>query len=181
MSNSDVKRPPWAHAKYEWTAAHNEMVVKFKEESDRAAALLGTSFLETEMKKRLLDFLVDDDSSRKLFDFYHPLSTFSGLIDVAFALGLLTRGMRSDLTIVRKIRNHFAHHPKHVTFEDPPVSDWCRELTSAKGIPTQDGSLFRQEDARSQYLFVITLTLTYFDRFVGAATRRVIPEYSLAR
>lgn len=172
---------PAINAKYDWLSEHNEMVVMYQKESDRAAALLAASFLENEMKKRILDFLVDEESSAKLFEHYHPLSTFSGLLEVTFALGLLTRPMLSDLTLIRKIRNYFAHHPKHVTFEQQPVSDWCRELTTAKGIPTQDGKPFRQDNARDQYLFAGTIVLVYFDRFVGAMARRVVPEKALSR
>jgi len=169
------------HGKYGWIPAHNEMVANLSKESDRAAALLAASFLETEMQRRLLDFFVEDASSQRLFDSYSPLATFAGRTDMAFALGFLTRSMKCDLTWIRKIRNHFAHHPKHVTFTDPPVSDWCRELSTAKGIPAADGSLFCERGPRSQYLLAITITLTYFDRFVGAVPRRLIPDHPLPR
>jgi hypothetical protein len=173
--------PPDVNAKYDWIPAHNEMVVKLKEESDRAAALLAASFLESEMTRRLKDFLVDDESTAKLFETYRPISTFSALVDVCFAVGLMTRTMRSDLSLVRKARNHFAHHPKHLTFTDAPVSDWCRELSWAKGVPTQNGDVFRIEGPRDAYLFTVGTTLTYFDRFVGAAARCLIPEFPLPR
>jgi len=172
---------PAINAKYDWLSDHNEMVVMYQKESVRAAALLAASFLENEMKKRILDFLVNEESSAKLFEPYHPLSTFSGLVEVTFALGFLLRAMLSDLTLIRKIRNYFAHHPKHVTFEQAPVSDWCRELTTAKGIPTQGGEPCRQDNARDQYLFTIAMVLVYFDRFVGAMVRRIVPEQALSQ
>ena len=180
MAKPESKRPS-VHAKYAWIGGHNEMIAKLREESDRAAAILGASFLESELRKRFMDFLVDDRSTQKLFEAYHPLSTFSALIDVAFGLGLLTRRMKTDLTYIRKIRNHFAHHPEHATFETAPVADWCRELTTAKGIRTQDGTLWREEGGRNQYLFALGTALTYFDRFVGASTRPKVPRFPLTR
>lgn len=160
-----------------WLESHNNMVVALKGETDRSAALFASSFLHHEMQQLLLAYLVDDKSSAKLFDGYHPLSTFSGLIDVAFGLGLMTRSMREDLTFIRKIRNHFAHHHGQVTFDDAPVTDWCRELTTAKGVPTQDGNKWQADNRRDQFLFSSTITLVYFERFVRSAIQRSIPAY----
>jgi hypothetical protein len=89
--------------------------------------------------------------------------------------------MRADLDVIRKIRNHFAHHPEHSTFDTPPVGDWCRMLTTAKGIPNQDGSLWRATGARDQYIMALVFSLTYFDRFVGASGRREVPANPLER
>lgn len=170
-----------SHATYEWLRNYNEIVPHLRGESDRAAAILGASFLESAMRERLADFLVDDPASPKLFEQYQPLSSFSALIDVAFCLGLLTQEMKADLNMIRKIRNHFAHHPEHSTFDMPPVNDWCRVLTTAKSLPTQDGGVWHVKGPRDQYLFALALNLTYFDRFVGASTRRTVPPFPLGR
>lgn len=172
---------PKVNAKYDWIPSHNEMVVALKDETDGAAALLAASFLENEMRERLKDFLVEDKSTEKLFNTYRPLSTFSALTDICFALGLMTRTMRSDLNFVRKIRNHFAHHPKHQLFGDSPVSGWCREISWSQGVPTQTGEMVTINEPREAYVFVVSVTLTYFDRFVGAAQRRQIPRAPLPR
>jgi hypothetical protein len=170
-----------AHATYAWFRNYNELVPHLRGESDRAAAILGASFLESAMRERFTDFLVDDPASTKLFEPYQPLSSFSALIDVSFCLGLLTRDMKADLNLIRKIRNHFAHHPEHFTFDMAPVSDWCRELTPARGLPIQNGGSWRIDSARDQYLAALAFTLIYFDRFVGVFPRRTAPPYPLER
>lgn len=169
-----------AAASYDWMTRYNEIVPHFHKESDRAAALLAASFLEAAIRNEVEKFLVDDPASAGLFRPYRPLSEFSGLIDLSFCLGLLTRQMRSDLTMIRRIRNHFAHHPEHVTFTMSPVSDLCRELTTAKGIATTNGGVWRVEEPRDQFLFTIAITLTYFERFVKGSERRRVPETPLA-
>ena len=165
-----------ANATNTWIARYNEIVPHFHQESDRAAAILAASFLESALRERLSEHLVDDSGTKRLFAAYSPLSTFSAVIDMSFALGLMTRNMKSDLALIKKIRNHFAHHPEHTSFGSSPVSDWCRGLTTAKGIPIVDGAMWQAEEPREQFLFSIVHALVYFDRLVGAAGRRVIPE-----
>lgn len=167
-------------AGYDWMSRYNDIVPHFHEESDRAAALLAASFAEAAMRAELSKFLADDRSTAELFRTYRPLGEFSGLIDMSFCLGFLTREMKVDLTMVRRIRNHFAHHPEHVTFAVSPISDYCRELSTSKGIQTADGGLWRREQPRDQFLFAIAITLTYFERFVRASARREIPAVPLA-
>ena len=44
-----------------------------------------------------------------LFDGYGPLSSFAAKIDVAYALNIFDDALYADLTVIRKIRNAFAH------------------------------------------------------------------------
>ncbi|MEE9598509.1 MAG: MltR family transcriptional regulator [Acidiferrobacterales bacterium] len=168
-------------AKYDWLHDYNQIVRICKDESDRAAALLAASFLEHVISEKLKSFFVAEKSIGKLFEGYGPLASFSAKIDIAFALGLLTRDMKSDLGIVRKVRNHFAHHPKHTSFADNLVRDLCANLTTAKGISTEDGGVFRQEQPKDQYLFAVVFSLTYFDRFIAAESRRKVPKWPLSK
>jgi DNA-binding MltR family transcriptional regulator len=96
----------------------------YSDESDRAAALLIASFLESGLSDGLKRSLVEDDSVTRLFQAYGPLATLSGKIDIAFAVGLLTTEIKADLHLIRKIRNHFAHHPDLTDFTEAPVRDW---------------------------------------------------------
>src|SRR5258707_147607 len=45
----------------------------------------------------------------RLFTGYGPISSFAAKTDIAYALGLLTDHDHTDLQIIRKIRNEFAH------------------------------------------------------------------------
>jgi hypothetical protein len=60
-----------------------------------------------------------------LFDGYGPLSSFAAKIDVAYALSIFDDAVYTDLTVIRKIRNVFAHPQRKVDqapdhFDDDP-------------------------------------------------------------
>ena len=156
--------------KYDWIDKYNEIAQAYAKESDRAAAVLIASFLEDVMAGKLRAILVDDKKVAKLFDGYGPLATFAGKIDMAFALGLLTPGMETDLNLIRKVRNHFAHSPRVTDFGDARVKSWCADLS----VTRMPGLKVR--DARGQYIGAIAISLVYFDRFVAAEERRRVPD-----
>jgi hypothetical protein len=52
--------------------------------------------------------------------------------------------MRTDLHLVRKVRNRFAHKINPLTFEDEEISNWCGEVSAPKEIT----------GSRNRYLFV---------------------------
>jgi len=107
---------------------HYEVFEAYQKESDRSAAILASSFLEEILGETIRSFFVEDQSVDDIFKGYSPLSTFSSKIDFAYALGLVTKEMKQDLDTIRKIRNHFAHNWKDVSFDTSPVSDFCRNL-----------------------------------------------------
>ena len=92
-------------------------------ESDRGAVLVSASLLEHNLeraiKKRLLP---TTDKADKLFGgAMAPLSTFSGRIEMAFRLGIITKESKQMLTIFRGIRNDMAHNFNFSSFEDQSV------------------------------------------------------------
>src|SRR5215813_10245411 len=75
-------------------------------------------------------FLLHD---RKLFDEPGPLCTFFSRIEMAAALGLITSDEHEDLNLIRKIRNHIAHHAldalgRDFSFEDEKTRSRCDRL-----------------------------------------------------
>lgn len=116
--------------------AHLKMNIVAEEESDRSAAILTASFIDDLLSEMLQAFLIEDKEVKNLFKGYSPLSSFSARIDVAYALGLITAEMKADLNVIRKIRNHFAHHWDNTGFEIAPVSDFCQNfhITSTVGF-----------------------------------------------
>jgi hypothetical protein len=55
------------------------------------------------------------------------LGTLSNRISAAYFLGLITKDEYHDLTLMRRIRNDFAHEVE-TTFDTPSVVDRCRLL-----------------------------------------------------
>jgi Mannitol repressor len=112
-----------------------KMIASFERETDRSAVLLSTSFLDNKLEEGIRVFLVDDDIVNKLFEGYAPLSTFSAKIDLAFAIGLISKETRQDLHTIRRIRNHFAHRWEDLQFDKQPISDLCSNILAIKTLP----------------------------------------------
>ncbi|MGH8510875.1 MAG: hypothetical protein ACREU8_05700 [Gammaproteobacteria bacterium] len=62
-----------------------------------------------------MDPKVADD----LFGAMGPLASFRQRIAVAYAFGFLSKEDYDNLNLVRRIRNHFAHHPLEASFDMP--------------------------------------------------------------
>ena len=114
----------------------NEVLKETAKESDRAAAIL----IAAEMD-RLLQNIVEKlffpkakTSDPDLFESGGPIDNFSSRIEIAYRLGLMPKHYHDDLHIIRKIRNKFAHAPKGLTFNDPPITDWVKQLSTPQGI-----------------------------------------------
>ena len=166
--------------KYEWLGKYNNIVESYRSESDRAAAIFAASFLENRLGEMLRQFLVAHKDVDNSFEPYKPLSTFSSIIDISFALGLLTKEMKSDSTLIRKIRNHFAHHPEHVGFKDEPVKGYCSSLTTAKVDNSLKGNKLILTKPKDQYLFAMVISVIHYDRFIEAEKQRKIPKKVLS-
>jgi DNA-binding MltR family transcriptional regulator len=96
-------------------------------------AILGAVMVEHELDHLLRSKLKhkDDKTWETLTDDRGPLNSFHSKIAMGYALGIYDQGMRSDLDIVRNIRNAFAHSKKLIQFNDPAV---LAELKKASAI-----------------------------------------------
>jgi len=55
------------------------------------------------------------------------LGTFSARVEACYALGLITEDEHNDVSLIRRIRNDFAHHID-TSFETPSVVSRCGQL-----------------------------------------------------
>ena len=91
-------------------AQYVEFMEEFKEESDRAAVILGAAKLDLLLYQILIKILVPNvGSNDELFDGESPLSTFSAKIHLCYRMGLIDSALTRSLHLIRKIRNNFAH------------------------------------------------------------------------
>lgn len=100
--------------------------------SDRAIALISATVLDQGLEVTLLSRFVemDDGGERSLFsDDGAPLASFGAKIRMGHALGVYGVAARQDLTIVRQIRNTFAHSRLTISFDTPEIGEACRQLT----------------------------------------------------
>lgn len=98
---------------------------------DRGAALVTSAALERSLKKFIKSRMVPLSSTLEinLFERDAPLSTFSKLIRVAYAFGLIDAKIRQECDYIREIRNAFAHVPAAVSFDTPAIRTACLLLT----------------------------------------------------
>lgn len=131
---------------------YREMVEMFKGETDRGAAVLAGSYVENFLGIYLTACMADGSVTDRLFGANGPLSTFANRIDFAQAFGFLPSAICADLHLVRKIRNHFAHHPLNASFSHSPVREWIASLTSSREVNLGDDKTFKLKDPRTAYL-----------------------------
>src|SRR5262249_47141854 len=74
-----------------------------------------------------------------LFTGNGALASFSSRIQVASALGLLTREQRANLDYIREIRNAFAHATKPIRFATPEIKAVCALLVIHSPVAQQRG------------------------------------------
>ncbi len=152
----------------------NKMVDDYHSESDRAAGVLAGSFIDEYTKKYLRSIMISDPKTEEMLNGYGPLSSFSARIDCLYAFGFIDKDVYTNLNIIRKIRNHFAHHPEQTSFDDSPISDFCSNLSTAKPmvLSDKDGDReFRVEKRKNQYLLAITIIVGDMDRYILAKNK----------
>jgi DNA-binding MltR family transcriptional regulator len=120
------------------TEAHQRMMAlieEMAEQTDRGAAIVAAAWVEEAMSAAIESFLHSDTKAwQRLFEGNGPLATMSAKIDLARLLGLITETIRSDLHIIRDVRNEFAHQIAHKTehkrlsFSSPHIRDKCFAL-----------------------------------------------------
>ena len=100
--------------------------------------------------------MANDIDEEKLFHGFGPFATFAQRTEVAYAFNLIDKNMKNDLDYIRVIRNHFAHHPRKISFQSVKITSLCKKLTSAqpKEIIGSD-KIHTETDSKSQYLLAI--------------------------
>jgi hypothetical protein len=112
---------------------------KFFEEldnaSDRAVALMAVSAVDQVLVDLLLSRFVplsDTEIEAQFFGKNANFGTFSIRTDLCYMLGLIHKGEKRDLDIMRRVRNAFAHGTEPLTFESDPVKAAVLSLSYVK-------------------------------------------------
>jgi hypothetical protein len=122
-------------------AAFDAFSAEFRDESDRAAVILGAAKLDALLRLMLDRFFLPDPSEKKRYGLLgnggdEPVSSFSAKIKMAVRLGLIDEEFAASLDVVRKIRNGFAHKLEARSLADSPYREWVKELTWPIPSPT---------------------------------------------
>jgi DNA-binding MltR family transcriptional regulator len=113
---------------------------------DATLVLLATSMVDEFLKVVLVAGFRQSIVSKKriddVFTGHGALATFSAKISLCALLGMTTASARHDLTILRKIRNEFAHSHKELSLQAFPS---CLSLQVASKFDIQDQSEERKK------------------------------------
>ena len=98
-----------------------------------------------------------------LFEGYGPLSAFSDKISAGSALGVIIGDMQHDFTILRKLRNDFAHSLSPIKLADAGFSNRCRALKMTyelnADVMAACGSVERQKFLQSAAAILLHLAV----------------------
>jgi DNA-binding MltR family transcriptional regulator len=138
----------------------NKNLNAFHAESDRGAALLAASFVENHLGSMLKSKMKNRDKAQDLFEGAGGLATFSQRISIAYAFGFIGKPERDDLELLRRIRNHFAHHPLDASFKTSEIQQRVERLSNFQ----HDASNWPPEvQHRTAYLMACALLSAFFD------------------
>jgi len=154
----------------------NKMVHAFHSESDRGAALIAGGFVEHALGSYLRALATVPTIAEELFAPMGPLSSFSQRTAVAYAYGFICKTYYDDLTLIRRIRNHFAHHPLDTTFETDKVASEAAAL-STFAISKESNPKTPRERNRNAFLLACGL-FSMFAHQTIADRKNPTPTYS---
>jgi hypothetical protein len=105
-------------------------LVEMTKDGDRGTAILGATFVESQLRELLILKMIKLNKHDKdyLFDGMAPLSHFSAKIRVGYAFGCFGPITRYDLDVLREIRNAFAHSKRVIRFDMPIVAKQVRKF-----------------------------------------------------
>lgn len=150
-------------------------IYELQKETDRGLPLVGTSLVDEKLRDILEAFFIEHKVSSKLLDEpFSPLASFSARLDTCFALGLIDEHEYSEINILRKVRNEFAHAKHGISFKTDRLVSLCSSLRSS--LP--QGADYPVNDARFRFInsiVCIVLQLYYRPEFVKKEKRAFDP------
>ncbi len=136
------------------------VIVEMHTQNDRGAAITGIVFLEQMLRNTIVKQWppMSNTMFERLFKGYGPLASFSALIDVATAMGILHADTRNDFQRIKKIRNDAAHVGTPFSFTSKSIKSHLQHL------PVQDDEMFDkhgESPERNQFTATIKILAAY--------------------
>ncbi len=102
----------------------DEMLKKVIEEVSerpmRSSIITASALMDTMLEQVLKKYLIECANLEEIFSFQGCLGTFSSKIEMSYALGIISKELRDDLNMYRKIRNKCAHN---ITITDQTLNE----------------------------------------------------------
>jgi len=119
--------------------ALNRFIKIIREQDERAMVLAFATFIEDTLGRLLVAYFRDCKATKELVQgFSAPLGTLGTRIKATFAFGLVTEEQYSDMEILRKVRNKFAHNWEGVSLEQNDIAALVGQLSGHTFVGTTD-------------------------------------------
>ncbi len=143
-------------------------------ESERGLALVAASVLDDKLRGVLAAFFVEGKVGLGLLDSGNaPLGTFSARADACLTLGLIDDFEYSEINLIRKVRNEFAHGLHGTTFQKEPIRGFCSNLKA--DLPNGGGHPI--SEARFRFVnSAVSLASRLYYRAEWVARERRVPR-----
>lgn len=156
-------------------AKHQEDLANFlgelQAETDRGLPLVAAALIDEKLLETLQAFLCHGPAaSRMLTERNAPLATFSSRADACLALGLIEDGEYAEISLIRKVRNEFAHARHGLSFADQRIEGLCGSLTVS--LPTANGVKISGRTRFIHATLDIVLRLLYRPQWVARERRQ---------
>lgn len=103
----------------------NRMVLTLASKHGRDLVVMGCSYLHLALEQAIRSKMVTNLDRDELRELFHsstaPLSTLSGQIRMAQALGLINQDTRKTCNLLRDIRNAFSHSIRDIDCDTPEI------------------------------------------------------------
>jgi hypothetical protein len=98
---------------------------------DRATVIMATGLLEDLLALSIVHRFrrhPTENQANELFIGYGPLASLSSKTILGYLIGILPTDAKHDFTIIRKMRNDFAHIFEPLTFDSKAIASRCNSL-----------------------------------------------------
>jgi len=141
---------------------------------DRTAGIIAATTIDVSLERLIRTRFrsLKPSDSDAIFSGTGPLSTFSGKIQIAYALGLIGPYTKHDFSTIKDIRNVFAHSTHNYSFRTKQIHDRCLGMHIVKRNNNYTESVEEKFDPRFAFLSA-TRVFWFLLQLKGDNKRRV--------
>ena len=105
---------------------------ELQSETDRGLPLVAAALIDDLLSETLRSFFIENGSADKILKGASaPIGTMSARLNLCHALGFIDDYEKSEIELIRKIRNRFAHAKHGLSFGDASIQGYCSSFISS--------------------------------------------------
>jgi DNA-binding MltR family transcriptional regulator len=112
---------------------YDALFTALNDQSDLVCVIVATSFLNDALGALLHQFFIDSNTRDSILKPDRgTLGSLRAKSDVAYCLGLISKGYQANLVAIGELRNLFAHTSNQCKFTDPDIQKMVGDLNPPK-------------------------------------------------